>query len=126
MPITYSIDPQQGVIFEKWSGDVLASDLASYWRSYLADPEVIAIRRTVVDLRDSNPRFTGAELAELINTIVLPVLAGRGWVTAIVIGKPVHVGVSRQYQVFAERYSRDAIFEEPEQALVWVQGISPS
>jgi hypothetical protein len=126
MPITYSIDPQQGVIFEKWSGDVLASDLASYWRSYLADPQVIAIRRTVVDLRDSNPRFTGAELADLINTIVLPVLAGRGWVTAIVIGKPVHVGVSRQYQVFAERYSRDAIFEEPEQALVWVQGISPS
>ena len=126
MPITYSIDPQQGVIFEKWSGDVLASDLASYWRSYLADPEVIAIRKTVVDLRDSNPRFTGAELSDLINTIVLPVLAGREWVTAIVVGKPVHVGVSRQYQVFAERYSRDAIFEEPEQALVWVQGISPS
>jgi len=126
MPITYSIDPQLGVIFEKWSGDVLASDLASYWRSYLADPEVIAIRKTVVDLRDSNPRFTGAELADLINTIVLPVLAGREWVTAIVVGKPVHVGVSRQYQVFAERYSRDAIFEEPEQALVWVQGISPS
>ena len=126
MPITYSIDPQQGVIFEKWSGDVLASDLASYWRSYLADPQVIAIRKTVVDLRDSNPRFTGAELADLIDTIVLPVLAGREWVTAIVIGGPVHVGVSRQYQVFAERYSRDAIFEEPEQALVWVQGISPS
>lgn len=126
MPITYSIDPQQGVIFEKWSGDVLASDLASYWRSYLADPEVIAIRKTVVDLRDSNPRFTGAELADLINTIVLPVLAGREWVTAIVVGKPVHVGVSRQYQVFAERYSRDAIFEEPEQALAWVRGISPS
>jgi hypothetical protein len=126
MPITYSIDPQLGVIFEKWSGDVLASDLASYWRGYLADPQVIAIRKTVVDLRDSNPRFTGAELSELINTIVLPVLAGREWVTAIVIGKPVHVGVSRQYQVFAERYSRDAIFEEPEQALVWVQGISPS
>jgi len=126
MPITYSIDPQQGVIFEKWSGDVLASDLGSYWRSYLADPEVIAIRKTVVDLRDSNPRFTGAELADLINTIVLPVLAGREWVTAIVVGKPVHVGVSRQYQVFAERYSRDAIFEEPEQALAWVRGISPS
>jgi hypothetical protein len=126
MPITYSIDPQLGVIFEKWSGDVLASDLASYWRSYLADPQVMAIRKTVVDLRDSNPRFTGAELSDLINTIVLPVLAGREWVTAIVVGKPVHVGVSRQYQVFAERYSRDAIFEEPEQALVWVQGISPS
>jgi hypothetical protein len=126
MPITYSIDPQHGVIFEKWSGDVPASDLASYWRSYLADPQVLAIRKTVVDLRDSNPTFTGAELADLINTVVLPVLAGREWVTAIVVGRPVHVGVSRQYQVFAERYSRDAIFEEPEQALAWVQGISPS
>ena len=126
MPITYSIDPKHGVIFEKWSGDIPASDLASYWRSYLADPQVMAIRKTVVDLRDSNPKFTGAELADLINTIVLPVLAGRAWVTAIVVGKPVHVGVSRQYQVFAERYSRDAIFEEPEQALAWVQRISPS
>jgi hypothetical protein len=120
------IDSQQGVIFERWSGEVSASDLARYWTSYLADPQVMAIRRTVVDLRESTPTFTGAELSSLVDTIVRPVLAGRDWVTAIVVAKPHHVGVSRQYQVFAESYSRDAIFQEPDQALKWVQGVRHS
>ena len=122
MPITYSIDSKEEVIFERWSGDISASDLASYWRDYLADPQVMAIRKTVVDLRESNPRFTGADLSDLIEAIVLPALAGRDWVTAIVVAKPAQFGLSRQYQVFAERYSHDAIFEEPDQALNWVKG----
>jgi len=126
MPITYSLDAQQGIIFERWSGDVSASELACYWRSYLADPQVMAIRKTVVDLRESNPTFTGAELSGLIDTIVLPALAGRDWITAIVVQKPIQFGVSRQYQVFAEYYSRDAIFHEPDQALQWIQGVGRS
>ena len=122
MPITYSIDAERGLIFESWSGDVSASDLADYWRAYLADPEVMAIRRTVVDLRDSNPTFTGAELSSLIHNIVFDVLGERDWITAIVVAKPLQFGVSRQYQVFAECYSRDAIFEDPDLALAWIQG----
>ena len=122
MPITYSLDAERGLIFESWSGDVSASDLADYWRAYLADPEVMAIRRTVVDLRDSNPTFTGAELSSLIHNIVFDVLGERDWITAIVVAKPLQFGVSRQYQVFAECYSRDAIFEDPDLALAWIQG----
>jgi len=122
LPITYSIDAERGLIFESWSGDVSASDLADYWRAYLADPEVMAIRRTVVDLRDSNPTFTGAELSSLIHNIVFDVLGERDWITAIVVAKPLQFGVSRQYQVFAECYSRDAIFEDPDLALAWIQG----
>jgi len=124
LPITYSLDAERGLIFESWSGDVSASDLADYWRAYLADPEVMAIRRTVVDLRDSNPTFTGAELSSLIHNIVFDVLGERDWITAIVVAKPLQFGVSRQYQVFAECYSRDAIFEAPEEALAWIQSVT--
>jgi hypothetical protein len=126
MPITYWIDSQQQVIFERWSGDVSASDLARYWRGYLADPQVMAIRKTVVDLRESNPTFSGAELAGLIDTIVRPTLAGRDWITAIVVDKPVQFGISRQYQIFAEFYSQDAIFHDLGRASEWVLGFRRS
>ena len=83
----------------------------------------MAIRRTVVDLRESNPTFTGMELSSLIHTVVFEKLVGKDWITAIVVAKPLQFGVSRQYQVFAECYSRDAIFEDPDLALEWIQGV---
>jgi hypothetical protein len=120
MPITYVIDQERNVIFETWSGEISAADLANYWRGYLADPEVMAIRRTVVDLRNSTPTFTGAELASLVRTIALPMIAGRDWVTALVVARPLQIGISRQYHVFAESYSEDAVFHDPDTALNWV------
>lgn len=124
MPISYSIDAQLGIILETWVGDVSASDLAEYWRHYLADPEVLSLRRTLVDLRQANPTFTGRELADLISGIVDPILQGRDWKTAIIIDKPIQFGISRQYHAFAEHYSRDAIFSDPAAALQWLT--SPS
>lgn len=121
MPITYSIDQAAGVIFEVWEGDVSADDLRQYWERYLADPDVLALRRTLVDLRGANLNFSGEDLSYLISKVVLPVLNGLDWKTALVVGKPVQYGVSRQYQVFAERYSRDAIFEDSDVALQWLK-----
>jgi hypothetical protein len=120
MPISYTIDEEKGFITEVWTGDIAASDLASHWRRYLADPEVLSIRRTMVDLRECRILFKGAELSSLIKTMVIPILGGRDWKTAIVVDDLVHFGVSRQYQAFAESYSRDAIFSDPEDARRWL------
>jgi hypothetical protein len=120
MPITYSIDSQRDVIFELWSGDVSAVDLGEYWKRFLADPRVMACRKTLVDLRGCNICFTGAELSHLVETIVLPILGDQDWTTAIVVESRVQYGVARQYHVFAEHYSRDAIFFEPDAALAWL------
>jgi hypothetical protein len=123
MPITYSIDRASGIIFEVWAGGVAAADLRRYWQGYLADPDVLALRRTLVDLRGADLRFTGGELADLVDQVVLPALGGRDWTTAIVVGRPAQFGVSRQYQVFAESYSRDAIFHDYAAALAWLTGV---
>ena len=120
MPISYSIDAQLGIIVETWVGEVSASDLAEYWRHYLADPKVLLLRRTLVDLRQSHPTFNGKELSHLIDSIVNPILQGRDWKTAIIVDKPVQFGISRQYQAFAAHYSRDAIFSDPAVALEWL------
>lgn len=121
MSITYTIDRPKNVIFETWTGEVSADDLAAYWKRYLADPEVLKIRRTIVDLRGATMNFSGMDLKFLIQTIVLPVLKDRDWTTAIVaVGGSAEFGVSRQYQVFADRYSKDCIFESMAEAEEWM------
>ncbi len=120
MPITYTTDREKKLITGIWTGGIDADHLAAYWRRYLEDPDVPAIRRTLVDLRQADILFTGRDLDTLIQCIVLPVLQGRAWKTAIVVEKPIQYGTSRQYQVFAERYSRDAIFYDLEDARNWL------
>jgi hypothetical protein len=120
MPIDYSIDRERGIIFETWTGDITAADLGAYWQRYLADPEVMALRRTLVDLRPCRILFNGQELSDLVSGVVIPILKGRDWKTAIVVEHPTQYGVCRQYQVFAENYSQDSIFHEPEEALAWL------
>jgi hypothetical protein len=120
MPITYIINHQKGLIRETWKGKIGGVDLAAYWLHYLADPEVLAIRRTVVDLRKANIDFSGLDFDALIRTIVLPVLGERTWTTAIVIRDPIQFGVSRHYQIFAERYSKDSIFRNVADAERWI------
>src|SRR3954464_10987794 len=120
MPITYTINHQKGLIRETWKGKIRGADLAAYWQHYLADPEVLAIRRTVVDLRAATIDFSGLDFDALIRTVVLPVLGELKWIPAVVVADLVQFGISRQYQVFAERYSRDSIFKSVDEAEQWV------
>jgi len=123
MPITYSIDRGKRLITEVWTGQVDAQYLAAYWKRYLDDPDVMTIRRTLVDMRQADILFKGSDLDILIQELVLPLLKGRDWKTAIVVEKPVQYGTSRQYQIFAERYSRDAIFYDLEAGRMWLAGL---
>jgi hypothetical protein len=121
MPISYTIDQDTGIIFEVWTGDIGALDLRAYWEHILADPDVMARRRTLVDLRRAHIHFTGQELANLVASVVIPALKGLHWITAIVVDDPVQFGVSRQYQVFADCYSCDSIFFDNAAASDWLK-----
>lgn len=125
MPIAYVVDRARNIINETWTGTVTASELAAYWHTYLADPEVMRCRRTLVDLLEAHVAFTGAELSTLIRTIALPAIQDRTWATAILVSAPAPYGVSRQYQVLAERYSRDSIFTDRDAALAWLVAQDP-
>ena len=120
MPITYVLDRSRNIIVETWTGRVSAAALAAHWRIYLADPDVIRCRRTLVDLRHATIVFTGAELAALVRIIVLPALHGKKWMSALLIERAAQYGTSRQYQVFAEQYSIDAIFSDWNTAIDWL------
>ena len=121
MPIAYSIDRENGCIIETWTGDITARNLTAHWRRYLNDPDVLALRRTLVDLRHCRIMFSATELSQLVGRIVLPALHGMNWRTAIVLGDPNHFEMSRQYHIVAESYSQDSIFSTPEAALAWLR-----
>lgn len=119
-PISYQIDKAQNIILETWTGTVKAGDLRDYWVEYLEDPEVMCCRRTLVDLRACTMELSGMDLMVLIDSVVVPKLNGRDWQTAIVVASPTQYGVSRQYSAFADLYSRDQIFNDPEEAKAWL------
>ncbi len=120
MPISYSVDRSHRLVLVSWTGDVTARDVRTHWKKMLADPEALSIARSLADLRSCNLLVTGRELWSLVDEVVTPRLEGRLWKTALVIARSEQYGVSRQYQVFAERYSTDEIFEDYDKALEWI------
>jgi hypothetical protein len=121
VPITYSIDHENGCVVETWTGDVTARELAALWHRYTEDPEVQALRRSLADLRHCRIAFTPEELSHLVERIAVPALSGKRWRTAIVLGDPSHFEMSRQFHLFAESYSQDSVFSTPEAALAWLR-----
>lgn len=126
MPITYSIDHENGCVIENWTGDITRHDLAVHFRHFFSDPEVLAVARTIVDLRHCQFVLTAAELEELVRRIVMPALHGRKWRTAIVLGDTNHFEMWRQYHVFAASYSNDSVFSTTEGALAWLRSQRPA
>ena len=120
MTISYVVDHQRDIIVETWTGNVDAAALGAHWHKLLADPDAMACRRTLVDLRNALMDFSGSELSDLVQTIATPALVDKKWVTALLVGDSAQYGKSRQYQAFADMYSTDAIFTDGDAAEAWL------
>ena len=120
MPIKYDVDGSKGVVFEYWSGGISAQDVSEHWARLLSDPDALACATSLADVRDAEPRLTDVELRRLVETIAVPILKGKSWKSAILVQKPVQFGMARQFHIFAEAYSKDAIFTDEKAARDWL------
>lgn len=118
--IRYVFDRERDLILEEWVGKITRDALSLHWREFVANPVVMDCRRTIVDLSRAEIDLNGEDLKALINSLVVPALNGRKWITAIIAGGLMQHGVSRQYGVYAEIYSTDQIFKTFEEALEWI------
>ncbi len=118
--IRYCFDPSLNLIREEWKGLVTTRDLKTHWKKFLVDESVINCRRTVADISASQIAVSGEDLSHLINTLVKPALAGRQWITAIVIANDFQFGISRQYGAYADFYSQDQVFRNLDAAFRWI------
>lgn len=122
MPIAYAIDQENQVVRTTWTGEVTADDLVSHWEELFADPQALALGRSVVDLRDAELKITGAELDQLLSTVAPRLLQGRRWKTAVLANKPAQYGSGRQFEVLSEAVSRSATFHDYDEAVRWLVG----
>jgi hypothetical protein len=120
MPLSYAIDQSRGLIHEVWTGDVTARQLKALWKAYLSNPQVLAIRKTLVDMRNGNIAMRGMEMMDLIEKVAIPGLKGLDWKTALVVADRTQFGFSRQFQVYSHYYNRNSIFEDYDEALRWI------
>src|SRR5512140_1584897 len=121
MPIRYVVDADQRLIFEIWTGTISAAELGEFWTTLLADPAATAVRRTLTDLREATFAFSSADLANLVQNVLLPRIGTMDWKSAIVVKQLGHYGRAYEFHVLAEQFSRDALFEDYDQALAWIK-----
>lgn len=119
-PISYRVDQTLGLVVSHWNGEVTVADVERFWAQVLSDPDVLALRRHLADIRAATLHFTGEELRQLIWRRVAPALRGQHWTSAIVVAQPEQFGVSRQFQVFAEVWDEAQIFYDLDEAMRWV------
>lgn len=120
MPITYAFDPRHPILRTVWKGEIRAADLRAFWTEMLEDARALSLQRSLADLRHAELALTGEELDAAIRDIALPRLEGRRWRTAILVGHPAQFGTARQFSVFADSFSEDAIFHDEAEALAWL------
>jgi hypothetical protein len=109
------------MVLSTWEGTVQAEDLAGHWQLLMSDPKAMSCLGSIADLRACELAFSGETFRQLAQTIVQPALKGRLWKTAVVVQKPVHHGVARQFGAFTHGTTQVAIFTDEASAHAWMQ-----
>ena len=120
MTITFDIQPADKLIVETWQGEITIDQLRAYWSEILRDEAVMTIRRTLVDIRAATIAFSDEEFDRAVSEVVFPALAGRDWITAIVVNTSRQLQLGSRYHSYAARYSSDVIFSSLDDAKRWL------
>lgn len=122
MSIQHYVDIERSVLFEKWSGQITAEDVAAQWIWYANSEDAQACRRCFADIRAAELLFSGPELRAMVQQHLAGVEAEKETKNAILIAEsePIQMGVSRQFMAFAGSVDKDAIFTDEVEALAWL------
>lgn len=118
--IAYSIDFDQRIVLETWSGRISDVVLDRHWSACLSDPQVLGIKRTLADLRHCEVTFTGRQWVETIERFVLANEALSGWQSAIVVNQSYIYGIARQFLSYTSDFITGQIFDSPSDAFDWL------
>jgi hypothetical protein len=120
MGFTLRVDEELRVVFVKAAGAVTARDLCLNWLELIENPLTSALRRTLVDLRDADISIDLQDLHLLIEQLVRPRIGDTIWTAALIVGNPSSREMAQNFQLLAQSFSRDRVFEDEERALEWL------
>lgn len=120
MGITYEIDAEAGIVFERWTGRITATDLAAHWRTMVRDARVTSCTLDMADIRECEIEFSGEAMRQLVETILEPVFRGRQLRLAVLVQAAVQFGVARQHRAFSGTFAEVAVFTDELEAREWI------
>lgn len=121
MAITYTVDVQASLLWVKWSGPIGAEDLFRFSAAVREDPAVLACGRSITDVRESEILFKGDELRVVTERLFSPAkVRGKIWKTAVIVAKPVQLGVARQHELLSAGLKTTGVFFTEQAARDWV------
>ena len=124
MPIHYRIDPDSGVIFRRFTGDITLQDFEQHWRALLADPELPDPLTIIADMRECRLLVHGDEVSSLVIDVIEPRLGHRRWFSAVVVAAPVQYGISKQFIAYSRGCGITDVFYDMEEAVSWLRAVA--
>jgi hypothetical protein len=121
MPITYVIDPQAGIQFSRWSGDILPSDLASHWAILNEDQNAQEVSLVLADLREANLDFTGAEFWKAVDDHFREAIAVRSFKNAVLVANVHQELAAKRWISIAPKTVVARVFWDEDQAKTWLK-----
>jgi hypothetical protein len=118
MPASYT--REDGYIRDRYVGPVGIDELAAHWRVVLADPFVRACGRSLSDIRDVELTFIGTDLAAALRGVMAPNTPPGGWRIALLVSRPIEMGIARQLQLLAGALMTARIFTDETEATAWL------
>jgi hypothetical protein len=122
MALTYTISRDERLAKAHASGIIGADEINRFLDAVIADPELTAGVRGLVDAREAEPDVTVLQLAEVARRVFKLIDRGLGRI-AIVVESRASYRVSKTFSVLARALGIDVdVFTELRAAEAWLEG----
>lgn len=124
MPIERRIDHERQLVLGTWSGIIGMPQLRDALERLIADEALMAVGRSLTDLRDVQFSISTADIRDSELGIIAPRLGAKKWRIAMLVRDELQYGICRQFLSLTSAHVTGEVFTVESDALAWVLGDS--
>ena len=121
MGITYQMDPEIGLVVERWEGVITADIVRDHWEAFFPSDDYLRFDRILVSLQEATPGFLVEELLPLITTLVTPYRKQRKHWNALYVATHEQEYLAELYLTFSGEAGVSRIFKDRTSAIEWLR-----
>jgi len=116
-----TLDRERGIRITTATGPTSVADFLAVYRTIVADPNLAATTRSLIDLRQAS--LAGITRGDVLRAVELPKLPRQAETRmAIVVTTPLTHGLSRMYAILqnGRRHGEVEVFKALDDAMAWL------
>jgi hypothetical protein len=102
-----------------FTGEITLGVLAQHYEKLLSDPEAEQILTWVTDMRGCTLNVRGDDIKDLVRQHIEPLMQGRKWHCAAIVGTAVQYGATNQFAVYSAECGHTRVFYDQKEAMEW-------